>query len=186
MPTSAQQKSSINLIPRKTLAGSASFLQKSLRYVKFSLITLNLILIVGLFFEALLAVSFTTSYSKVKSSLDLINQSQPLENSVDEITSRLKLIKTIEAQNINSLVVKSFSNLIPVELKVTELRVESGKLILKGDTLDIRVLRSLAQVFKTSTQFSNFSITQIVPPSSNFAFYTITGMASINTTAGVN
>lgn len=186
MPNTAPQKSSINLIPQKRSAGGTNFLEKSLHYAKFSLITLNLILIIGLFFEVLLAISFATSYGKVKSSLNLINQSQPLENNVNEIASRLKFVKTIANQNTNVGVIKNFSSLIPSELKVTQLQIDSGKLTLKGDALDIRVLRNLAQIFRTSKQFSNFAITQIVAPSTNFAFYTITASATINPGVGVN
>lgn len=185
MSKSAPQ-SLINLLPNKAPTGAGSTLHKALSYTKFSFITLGLVLLITLFLQILLIISFNLSYNQIKGSLNTISESQPLEKSVNEMASRIKFIKTLNLQPNTLNLVESFSKLIPLDMKLTDLKVEDGRFSIKGDSLNIQVIRDLDLIFRSQKDFSNFNVTQVVVPSTNSPFYTISASADITQKAGTN
>ena len=164
----------------------AGFLTKTAGWVKFSLITLEIFLLLAFFVQLKMVVDYSSAYEKIQNSLKEIQAIQQFEENVNSISSRLKYVKELRKNpDTNALVLGSLEKIIPTEITLTEVKIEKNRLTLSGTMLNINALRSLITSIRANKGLKNFVVTNVVVPSSRSPYYIFSGTVDIQTIRGV-
>lgn len=180
MPRSALKELSINLIPSKGLTKSVSLLSQAVNFARFSLISLEILLILAFFFQLKLLLDFNSSYQKIKGSLSEIASSQKLEEGVNDTASRLKFLRKLTSQpSPSASILENLGQILPKDLILINLKIEKDKLNLTLNMLDIDVLQKLESLVNARKDLKNFTINQISIPSKNSPYYSVSASIEI-------
>lgn len=181
MIKSAHKPTSINLLPTKKVGGD-NLLDKILSTTHFLLISLLIGLFLCFAFYLKLIYDSVSTYNKIDQHLNLIIQAKKTEDEVDQVTARIKNLKTLQSKPGSQEVLANLAGSIPESVTLREIKLESGKLILSGSLISINGLRDLQYSLVKDKNLKNFTLTQLIVPSSRDPYYSFSVSCDVELT----